>query len=108
MTVKDIFDVEFPKRLQENPDIAKNIGVVIHFDITGDGGGLWTLDGTKSADWIAEGNIGKAEMTLTCTAANFQKLVAKQMNAQMAAMSGKLSFEPLDIGLAMRLSKLMG
>ena len=30
------------------------------------------------------------------------------MNAQMAAMSGKLKFKPMDMGLAMKLAKLHG
>jgi hypothetical protein len=30
------------------------------------------------------------------------------MNAQTAAMTGKLKFKPMDMGLAMKLAKLLG
>lgn len=108
MAVKDIFDSELPKRLEAKPEIAKDINAVIHFDITGDGGGQWTLDGTKTSEWIAAGKNGESKLTVICAAPDFEKIVAKQMNAQMAAMSGKLKFKPMDMTLAMKLAKLMG
>ena len=108
MAVKEIFDTEIPSRIKAKPELAKDINAVIHFNITGDGGGTWTLDGTKASDWVANGAVGEAKMVLTCAAADFEKIVSKQMNAQMAAMSGKLKFKPMDMGLAMKLAKLMG
>ena len=38
-----------------------------------------------------------------CPSRNCQK----QLNAQMAAMQGKLKFKPMDMGPAMKLSKLL-
>jgi putative sterol carrier protein len=108
MAVKDIFDTELPKRLQAKPEIATDINAVVHFDITGEGGGLWTFDGTKTEGWISEGKQGESKMTVYCAAPDFEKIVNKQMNAQMAAMGGKLKFKPMDMGLAMKLAKLMG
>jgi SCP-2 sterol transfer family len=80
MAVKDILETEIPKRLTAKPEIGKEIGAVIHFNITGDGGGAWTLE----------------------------KILSKQLSAQTAAMTGKLKFKPMDMGLAMKLAKLMG
>jgi putative sterol carrier protein len=108
MAVKDIFDTELPSRLTAKPEIAKDINAVVHFDITGEGGGQWTLDATKASEWIAPGKNGESKMTITCAAPDFEKIVSKQLNAQMAAMSGKLKFKPMDMGLAMKLAKLMG
>lgn len=108
MAVADIFNTELPNRLKAKPELAKDINAVIHFDITGDGGGQWTLDCTKASDWMTSGKTGESKMTLICSAADFEKIVTKQMNAQMAAMSGKLKFKPMDMGLAMKLAKLMG
>jgi putative sterol carrier protein len=39
--------------------------------------------------------------------ADFIKIRTKQLNANMAAMSGKLKFKPMDMGLAMKLGKLL-
>ena len=108
MTISEIFENQIPNKLRANTTLAKDIGAVIHFKITGDGGGDWTLDGTKEADWICSGHVGESKMTVICSASDFEKIVNKQMNAQMAAMGGKLKFKPLDMGTAMKLSKIIG
>jgi putative sterol carrier protein len=38
---------------------------------------------------------------------DFVKIRQKQLNPQMAAMTGKLKFKPMDMGLAMKLGKLL-
>ena len=108
MATKDIFDTEIPNRIKAKPELAKDINAVVHFNITGDGGGTWTLDATKAEDWITAGANGDPKMVITATAVDFEKIVSKQMNAQMAAMSGKLKFKPMDMGIAMKLGKLIG
>jgi len=107
MAIKDILETEIPNRIKAKPELAKDINAVIHFNITGDGGGTWTLDCTKAEGWVTAGANGEPKMTLTCAAPDFEKIVTKQMNAQMAAMSGKLKFKPMDMGIAMKLAKLM-
>lgn len=107
MAVKDILETEIPKRITAKPELAKDINAVIHFDITGDGGGQWTLDCTKADGWMSSGKNGESKMTIICAAADFEKIATKQMNAQMAAMQGKLKFKPMDMGLAMKLGKLL-
>jgi putative sterol carrier protein len=106
-TSKEILEVEIPKRIQQKPDIAKEINAVIHFNITGNDGGTWTLDCTKPADWMSAGANGTPKMTITVSNEDFVKISTKQMNAQMAAMQGKLKFKPMDMGLAMKLGKLL-
>jgi putative sterol carrier protein len=108
MAVKDILETEIPNRIKAKPELATEINAVLHFNITGDGGGTWTLDCTKADNWVSAGTAGDSKMTVICSAADFEKIVAKQMNAQMAAMQGKLKFKPMDMGLAMKLAKLMG
>lgn len=108
MAVKEILETEIPKRLQAKPELAKDINAVVHFNITGDGGGAWTLDCTKTEGWVSAGTNGDSKMTITAAAADFEKIISKQMNAQTAAMTGKLKFKPMDMGLAMKLAKLMG
>ena len=107
-TAKDIMEKEIPSALQAKPELAKDINAVIHFDITGEGGGKWTLDCTKSSDWVTSGTEGTPKMTVSMSDADFVKIRAKQLNAQMAAMQGKLKFKPMDMGLAMKLGKLLG
>ena len=106
-TTKEILETEIPNRIKAKPETAKDINAVIHFNITGDGGGQWTLDCTKADGWMTSGNEGTPKMTITCSSEDFIKISTKQLNAQMAAMQGKLKFKPMDMGLAMKLGKLL-
>ncbi|NBD10906.1 MULTISPECIES: SCP2 sterol-binding domain-containing protein [Corallococcus] len=107
-TAKDIIETEIPNRLQAKPELAKEINAVIHFDVSGEGGGKWTLDTTKTEGWVSEGINGASKMTVTVSNDDFVKITEKKLNAQMAAMQGKLKFKPMDMGLAMKLAKLLG
>ena len=105
---QEILEKDIPATLQQKPELAKDINSVIHFNITGDNGGTWTLDCTKSDNWVTKGAEGSPKMTVTVSNDDFVKIRAKQLNAQMAAMQGKLKFKPMDMGLAMKLAKLLG
>lgn len=107
-SAKDIIEKDIPEVLKAKPELAKDINAVIHFDISGEGGGKWTLDCTKAADWISEGINGASKMTVAVSGEDFVKIREKKLNAQMAAMQGKLKFKPMDMGLAMKLAKLLG
>ena len=107
MTAKDILETEIPNLLKSKPDLVKEINAVLHFVITGDNGGTWTVDLTKPDGWVQSGAQGTPKMTITCSNDDFVKIRQKQLNAQMAAMSGKLKFKPMDMGLAMKLGKLL-
>ena len=106
-TAKSILEEEIPSALKAKPELVKEINAVIHFNITGAAGGTWTLDLTKPADWVATGANGTPKMTITVSDQDFLKIRQKQLNAQMAAMQGKLKFKPMDMGLAMKLGKLL-
>jgi putative sterol carrier protein len=107
MTAKDILETEIPNALKAKPEMAKEINAVIHFTITGDNGGTWTLDLTKASDWVSAGANGTPKMTISVSNDDFVKIRQKQLNPQMAAMQGKLKFKPMDMGLAMKLGKLL-
>ncbi len=104
---KNILEQEIPKVLTEKPELGKDINAVVHFNVTGDQGGTWTLDLTKESDWVSEGANGTPKMTITVGDEDFVKIRQKQLNAQMAAMQGKLKFKPMDMALAMKLGKLL-
>lgn len=106
-SVKDIMEKQIPERLSANPGLAKEIAALVHFNITGDGGGTWTLDCTGEQGNVAEGATGEPKMVVTCADADFVKIATRQLNANMAAMSGKLKFKPMDMNLALKLGKLL-
>jgi len=106
-TPKSILEQHIPELLSAKPELAKEMNAVVHFVITGDQGGTWTLDTTKAAGWVSNGAEGTPKMTVTVSDQDFVKIRSKQLNAQMAAMQGKLKFKPMDMGLAMKLGKLL-
>jgi putative sterol carrier protein len=106
-TPKQILEQDIPQRLASNPQLQKDINAVILFDITGANGGRWTLDATRTSDFVTEGGTPTPKLTVTATDTDFVAICTKKLNAQMAAMSGKLKFKPMDVGLAMKLSKLL-
>jgi putative sterol carrier protein len=107
MTAKSILENEIPTLLKAKPELAKEINAIVHFNVTGDQGGQWTVDLTKDSDWVSAGLQGEPKMTVSVSDQDFVKIRQKQLNAQMAAMQGKLKFKPMDMGLAMKLGKLL-
>lgn len=104
-TVPEIMEETIPNRLRSNPQLAKEIGAVVHFVI---GDGSWTLDCTGPEGKVVPGTVGTPKLTLSSSEENFQKVVAKKLNPNMAVMSGKLKLKPMDVGLALKLAKLIG
>ena len=103
-TPKEYFEVSIPEKLEKKPDLAQRINSIYQFNITGDDGGTWTVDLTKSE--VHEGEDAGAKCVVTVKSEDFMKIVNGQLNAQMAFMSGKLKVGG-DMGLAMKLTDLL-
>ncbi|MCA9774372.1 MAG: SCP2 sterol-binding domain-containing protein [Myxococcales bacterium] len=103
--VSDIMDNRIGAGINENPENAKKINAIYKFNITGDGGGTWLVN-MKDKPGVTTGD-GTADCTITMAAADFIDLVNGKLNGQMAFMSGKLKIAG-DMGLAMKLQKLLG
>ena len=108
MNSKEILETILPENLKAKPELAKDINAIIHFDISGEGGGKWTLDCTKPDNWVSTGANGDSKMTVSMSNDDFVKIKQGKLNSQMAAMQGKIKFKPMDMGLAMKLAKLLG
>jgi hypothetical protein len=106
MTPKEIFEGKISQKLKDSPDLVKDIGALLRFEISGPAGGTWTVDLTKPSDWVKEGAEGTPKMSVLCSDEDFVKIINKELNPQMAALQGKLRFKPMDMALAMKLGKL--
>jgi len=106
-TPKQYFEEKIAKKLQDRPDISKAVNSVYEFNITGDNGGVWTVDLTKEPGAVTAGSTGSAKCTVTAATNDFMNIVSGKMNPQMAFMSGKLKIKG-DMGLAMKLQKVIG
>jgi uncharacterized protein (DUF697 family) len=104
--VATLIEDDFSERIAANQDVREAINGVLHLDITGEGGGTWTVDFTKASDFVTEGFEGKAKMTIGAEAKDFVLLLTGQKSARDALMKGELVLTPLDIDLAMKLGPL--
>ncbi len=107
-TPQDIFEKEIPAALQANPKVVKNLNAIIHFDLTGQNGGIWTLDATVVPAAVSAGAVGKPDLTMTVNADDFVKIRQKKANPQLLMLQGKLKMTPLNIGLALKLAQVLG
>jgi len=107
-TPQDIFEKEIPSALQANPQVVKNLNAIVHFNLTGPNGGVWTLDATAVPAKVTQGAVGKPDLTMTVNASDFVKIRQKKANPQMLMMQGKLKMTPLNIGLAVKLAQVLG
>jgi putative sterol carrier protein len=107
MTPKQYFEEKIAKKLQDKPELSKAVNAAYEFNITGDTGGVWTVDLTKEPGAVTAGSTGVAKCTVTCAAGDFLNITSGKMNPQMAFMSGKLKIKG-DMGLAMKLTKIIG
>ena len=107
MTPKSYFEEKIAKKLADKPELSKAVNATYEFNITGENGGVWTVDLVKEPGTVAAGSQGAAKCVVTCASTHFMDIVSGKMNAQMAFMSGKLKVKG-DMGLAMKLQKVIG
>jgi putative sterol carrier protein len=99
MSAKEFFE-SLPTRIEPSRIAGMTNSYV--FDV--DGAGKWTVDVKDGAVSVSEG-ADEADVTLSMTEENFEKMVARELNPTTAYMSGKLKVKG-DMGAAMKLQKL--
>jgi uncharacterized protein (DUF697 family) len=102
--VARLVERDFAHLVQSHPEVAKEIDGVIHLDISGDGGGQWTVDFKKGR--IERGLAGSPKLTVNCSGEDLIALVRREKNPQMAVLTGALKIEPMDLELAQSVGKL--
>jgi SCP-2 sterol transfer family len=105
-SVKDVFEKHIPAKLQSKPDVVGKINAIYQFNISGPGGGTWSVDCTQPGGKVHFGPAASAKCTVSATDQNFLDIVNGKLNAQMAFMSGKLKIQG-DMGLAMKLQQIL-
>ena len=88
-----------------NPSAAQGMDSVFQYEITGDGGGNWSVIIKDGACQIQEGTHDSPSVTLTMSAETWLGIVNKQTNGMQAFMSGQLKASG-DIMLAQRIEQL--
>jgi uncharacterized protein (DUF697 family)/putative sterol carrier protein len=106
--VSKLLHEDFEKKIAAHPEVREAFDGVIHLDLSGPDGGLWTADLTKDDAFIADGLEGAPKLTVRCSGKDFTALVKGRKNAQMAVLSGELVLEPMNLDLVGTLAPLFG
>lgn len=99
----DFFTNTLPKKLADNPAIAKDINAIYQFDI--EGAGTWTVDLTAAENPVREGAAATPGCVVTAKKADFETLLTNPSSGMMLFTMGKLRVT--NVGLALSLQKIL-
>ena len=86
-------------------DAAGNLNASYLFDISGPGGGKWTLNIKEGKCELEPGLSGSPTVTIAISDQDWLSIHKGKLNSQMAFMMGKLRVAG-DMGLAMKLQSI--
>lgn len=104
-TAREYFEVGVPQLLKNRGERLGDINAIYEFQITGDSGGIWTLNFKKEPRSIEEKNAEDADCTVVMQDEDFVRMVNGKLKPQMAFLTGKLKVTG-NVGLALKLTKL--
>ena len=86
---KTSFTTQIPEKISADPDKAKEIDAIFLFTITGDAGGVWTVN-LKDAPGVTEGDAGNTECQIEVSSENWEKVSDNPADAMNLYFSGEL------------------
>lgn len=101
-SVQEIFD----RMAELDPSKVQGLDAVIVFELSGEGGGQWTLTVKDGKPQVTEGGADSPSMTLSMDAQDFVAMSSGELNATSAFMQGKIKIKG-DMSLAMRLQNIL-
>lgn len=106
LSADHIFTQVIPEKLKSRADTVSSMDAVYEFNVTGEQGGLWSVDFTQPGGHVSKGSTGKAGCTITIADKDLSDIVEGNLNSQMAFMTGKLKVDG-NIGLALKLGNIL-
>jgi putative sterol carrier protein len=107
MKPKELFEGKLPENLKAQGDALTKINAIFQFTITGDDGGTWFVDCTKSGGEVGAGDNEGATCKVTMKDATFDAMTEGKISGQEAFMTGQIKLQG-DMMLAMQLGKVLG
>lgn len=83
------------------PDKAGNAEAVVQFNLSGQGGGTWTVSIADGKCSVGDGAAASPTATVTAAAPDYLAIARNELNAVSAFMAGKLKVAG-DMGLMMK------
>lgn len=103
---KTDFEQKLPEKISSDPDAVKTIDAVFLFKVTGDDGGVWTVN-CKDEPGVKEGDQGNADCTLELSAEDWKAISDNPQSAMQLYFQGKLKVSG-DAMKATKLQQLLG
>ncbi len=100
--IEQVFDL-MPERFL--PDHAGDMDAVIQMDLSGDDGGLWTLQVKNGAFSVTAGARADADVTMSMQASDWLDIANGEANSMALFMQGKIRVSG-DMGLAMKMQTM--
>jgi putative sterol carrier protein len=101
-TVKDILE----RIAGLDPEKLQGLNAVILFDLSGEGGGKWTVTVADGTAKLEEGETASPDVTLAMDGQDLVALANGALNAVNAFMQGKIKVTG-DMSLAMQLQNIL-
>ena len=104
-SAQELFNTIVPASLAKAPDKAREIGAVYYFNVTGDGGGQWTVDLASAVPSVQAGQVGTANCSIEIAHSDFLNMLSNPAAGMQLYFQGKLKVTG-DPMLATKLQKL--
>ncbi len=87
MTLQDFID-KLPERFR--PEVVEGMSTCFQFDLSGDGGGQYTIELIDGQLQIHEGLVGEPKCVIRADAADFLAVLRGEHSPIMAVLTGKI------------------
>ena len=94
------FNELLPAAMLEKPEYFKEIGFDYTFNISGEGGGEWSVKASNSGPSVTQGNPGNSNCTIIMSVEDFQQIYQNPMDIVQLFFMGKLKSSGDPMGLA--------
>lgn len=107
MDAKTLFNEKMPAALAKDPARAKDLDAVYLFKVTGERGGIWTVDCKAETPTVVEGEGAAPECTIELADEDFEAMLKDPQMAMQLFFQGKIKITG-DPVLATKLGNLFG
>ncbi|MBE2221776.1 MAG: SCP2 sterol-binding domain-containing protein [Anaerolineae bacterium] len=90
-----------------NAEKAGDLNASVVFDLSGDGGGSWTVTVADGKCDVQEGASDSPTATIKMAASDYEAMTSGNLNPMMAFMSGKIKVDG-DLNTVMKFQTLFG
>ena len=104
--IKQLFKNEIPEQLCQLDDLSAADRGIFEIQISGKGGGTWTIDTTKSPPQVKSGANSRADVSVEMNAEDFLDFYQGKLGGFSALLGGKIRIKG-NMALATRLGQII-